>query len=76
MEKRYILSGTQLEELLARSAYLSALNSGGVDNWSWYYESIGDFINSWAKDNNKNPKEEWSIDDIAYENLKLYEELK
>ena len=61
---------------MARSAYLSALNSSGVDNWSWYYESIGDFINSWAEDNNKNPNEDWCIDDIAYENLKLYEELK
>ena len=61
---------------MARSARLSALECGGVDNWTWYYESIGDFINSWAEDNNKNPKEEWSIDDIACEDLKLYEALK
>lgn len=76
MEKRYILTGKQLEELLARSACLSALNSGGVDNWSWYGESIGNFISNWVKENNKNPNEDWCIDDIAYENLKLYEELK
>lgn len=76
MEKKYILTETQLEELLACSAHLSALISGGVDNWSWYGESIGDFIDNWVKQHNKNPNEDWDFTDIAHENLKHYEELK
>lgn len=76
MEKKYVLTEKQLEELLARSARLSALESGGVDNWSWYGESIGEFIGDWVGQNNKNPNEDWDFRDIAHEDLKYYEELK
>lgn len=76
MEKKYVLTEKQLEKLLARSARLSALESGGVDNWSWYDESIGDFIDDWAKENNKSLNEIWGFRDIAHEKLKYYEELK
>ena len=76
MEKRYILTEARLKRLLARSARLSALECGGVDNWSQYGESIGNFISNWVKENNKNPNEDWCIDDIAREDLKLYKELK
>lgn len=76
MEKKYVLTETQLEELLIHSARLSALESGGVDNWSWYGESIGDFIDDWAKENNKSLDEDWDFRDIAHEDLKYYEELK
>lgn len=76
MEKKYVLTEKQLEKLLARSAHLSALESGGVDNWSWYGESIGDFIDDWVGQHNKNPNEGWGFTDIAREDLKYYEELK
>lgn len=76
MEKKYIITEAKLKELLTDSVLLSALECGGVDNWAWYYESISDFINNWAEDNNKNPNGNWCIDDIACEDLKLYEELK
>ena len=76
MEKKYILTEKQLEELLAYSARLSALESGGVDDWSWYGESIRDFIDAWVEQNNKNPNKHWSFRDIAHEDLKYYEELK
>lgn len=33
----------ELIELLADQMKLSALESGGVDNWSWYGESICDY---------------------------------
>ena len=76
MKKKYILTETQLEELLRCSLGLSALECGGVDNWEWYYGSISDFINGWVEENNKDPSENWDFGDIVHEELKFYEELK
>lgn len=39
MTKR-IIEETELLELLEHDAILSALESGGVDNWEWYEESL------------------------------------
>lgn len=75
-DKKYILTEVQLEKLLRRSLLLNALECGGVDNWSWYGESIGEFINSWAEENNKDSNEDWDLEDMAREELKFYEELK
>jgi len=44
MEKYYKISESDLRELLHDSLKLSALESGGVDNWEWYGDSIFDFI--------------------------------
>lgn len=43
MEKRYIVSETDLRQLLEDSITLTALNYGGVDDWDWYGESIQNF---------------------------------
>jgi len=42
--KKYIISEERLMTLLTREANLEALYAGGVDNWSWYYESIRNYI--------------------------------
>lgn len=39
MAKR-IIEEEELLSLLEHSAILSALESGGVDNWDWYEESL------------------------------------
>lgn len=39
MTKR-IIEETELLELLEHDAILSALESGGVDNWDWYEDSM------------------------------------
>ena len=36
----YILTPKELEELLTAKYELSALHRGGVDNWTWYGESL------------------------------------
>lgn len=41
MTKR-IIEETELLDLLERSAVLSSLESGGVDNWDWYEASLED----------------------------------
>lgn len=43
MDEWYRISKEELVELLYSNFKLMALESGGVDNWDWYSESINDF---------------------------------
>lgn len=43
MTKR-IIEETELLELLEHDAILSALESGGVDNWDWYEDSMDNCV--------------------------------
>ena len=45
MEKKYIVSESELVKLLEAEAVLNALEAGGVDNWDWYEESINESLN-------------------------------
>lgn len=40
-----VITVREYKSLLKDSLVLTALESGGVDNWDWYGESIGDFLN-------------------------------
>ena len=68
MEKWYKISESELCELIHDSMLLCALQSGGVDNWSGYSDSIHDFL----ADNAKNDE---NIYDLAKEELQNYEEV-
>lgn len=37
--------------LLVKSDTLEALECGGVDNWEWYGESVGEYIKEFNKEN-------------------------
>lgn len=37
-EKKYVLTGTQLQSLLSDAMELDMLQMDGVDNWIWYGE--------------------------------------
>lgn len=39
IEKKYVLTETQLQSLLADAMKLCMLQADGVDNWVWYGES-------------------------------------
>lgn len=41
----YTISEKRLKELVLAELNLSALEQGGVDNWSWYGDSVSDFLN-------------------------------
>lgn len=77
-QKMYLITEEDLFRLEKDSLILCALESGGVDNWAWYCESIYDF----AKDacNLREEDGEWSmkaIERTAKENIKkLYKEAK
>lgn len=49
MENRYIISESELIDLLTTYHYANCLDAEGVDNWPWYMvnkeEYLGDFEN-------------------------------
>ena len=47
-EDKYILTSTQLRRLIEADEKLAALEAGGVDNWSWYGDSLSDFLNEYG----------------------------
>ena len=51
----------ELKDLLYDSLKLQALECGGVDNWSWYGDSVRDFINAAKADYNV-PKDDDDFD--------------
>ena len=65
MDEWYRVSKTDLIDLLYNNAKLIALESGGVDNWDWYSESIHDF-----------EKREGDLYTVAYEDLCNYDIIK
>lgn len=65
MEKFYVLSENALKLLLQYKAKLYALESGGVDNWDWYGESINK-SEDWDSD-----RDTWNVEKY----LKEYKEL-
>ena len=67
--KGYILTEDELRKLIHSHLKLTALESGGVDNWEWYGESLYDFIDNWVKDRNLDPGGDWSFKDIVDEEI-------
>ena len=45
----------ELKELLAARDKLAALERGGVDNWSWYSDSLNEYL-----------EEDWEANNEAY----------
>ena len=49
-EKSYKVKESTLRRLIAAAAELQALESGGVDNWLWYYESKQEYLEDYFSD--------------------------
>lgn len=62
------ISKQELRELLEAYYRLCALECGGVDNWSWYSESISDYLHDFWR-------EYECIDDIVDKEIEKYEEI-
>ena len=58
---------SELRELLHDSLKLSALESGGVDNWGWYGEALCDYL----ENNDSN-----GFYELADQEMQNYEEVK
>lgn len=75
--KYYEIDEHDLKNLLYQAHKLTALESGGVDNWSWYGESISDFCEE-AKEEIpalKNNSEVY-LEDIVDEVIKNYKVIR
>ena len=59
------ISESDLRQLLISSYTLLALEGGGVDNWSWYSESIHDFLNEFKQEYGIDKDEEFYIEDMV-----------
>ena len=65
-ETYYRISKEELLSLIEDSLTLTALESGGVDNWEWYGESIHEFLKTESVDN---------IEELAVKDLIHYKEI-
>mgnify|MGYP006903486128 CR=1 FL=1 len=48
--KIYALNEKQLKTLIIQANSFLALQTGEVDNWSYYYDSLDDAYTQWAED--------------------------
>ena len=70
----YKVSKEQLLELLECQARWYALEGGGVDNWTWYGESLSEYIKDYVEENNIDiSPNELTIADIAEYSLEYFE---
>lgn len=80
-EREYILTESELYNLLKSSLILQALSQGGVDDWEWAGDSITDFKEKYKQEHNIETFDEdgylieIDIDDIAREELKNYQNI-
>ena len=77
MEKIYLVPESDLRSILHAALMLNALESGGVDNWGWYGESISEFCKE-VKEEIPALKDEPEVylEDIADEALKQYKVIR
>lgn len=66
--KNYIIDEERLRELLKAELRLMALENGGVDNWSWYSDSLSDFLKEDLKMNVAGYIEFFNLDQEARPN--------
>lgn len=52
MDTDVTISMTEYDELIRRSDILAALEAGGVDNWTWYGESLRQYFKEEDEDDN------------------------
>lgn len=74
--KYYKISEDQLKSFIESEEILTALQSGGVDNWSWYGESLYNYYEEYADENNlKEYPPDLGIEAIVDNEIKKYEVL-
>ena len=81
-ETMYMISESELKDLLTSHYTLKALNRGGVNNWEWHGESIGNFIEGWLRSmeatfgcDMSDSADDFTIEDIAEYELGEYDEV-
>ena len=67
-KKYYLVEEKEMINLLDSYLHLLALEQGGVGDWEWYYESLGEFIDQHKLDHGIR----YTIRDMAKEELSNY----
>lgn len=79
MGKHYVVSEERLKRLIIQANCLEALQSGGVDNWTFYSGSLGDAYTQWAENigiSNIDEMDFCELENLIAENdLKEYQEV-
>ena len=70
----YPISEEELRDLLYCRHTLTALECGGVDNWSWYGESISDYEKIYCDENGI--EDNLCISEIVEKEISKYEPIK
>ena len=73
--KEYMITEDELRTFLKNEALLTALQCGGVDNWTRYGDSISEFVNTFYESNKDliGPKEHFDLDDVIDLQIANYE---
>ena len=67
MARFYAVEEAELKDLLKAYHKLSALEGGGVDNWSWYGDSLYHYLDEYAKSINITDEEE--LEDFSFNSI-------
>ena len=73
--KYYKISEEDLKYFIECRARLEALESGGVDNWSWYGDANTDYLCDMKEEYNIPIEEDLDFKDIADREIKEFEEV-
>jgi hypothetical protein len=69
--EEYRISREELLELLEARNRLAALESGGVDNWNWYSDSLHDYLKEDYENNREAFVKEFNIDPEDEDEFKM-----
>lgn len=69
MSKYFIVEENEMRRLLERNLRLAALERGGVDNWSWYSDSLNDFLAKQVSALHLAPDCYWEFSDVVDKEL-------
>lgn len=76
-EKKYILTETELFNLLIDQLQLQYLESNGVDNWEWYGEGRNLFIAECLDISEEEVSvKNFDMEDVAMKVIKFYKEVQ
>ena len=74
--KYYKIPENRLRDFIESEEILTALQDGGVDNWSWYGESLYDYYKAYSDENNlEEYPPDLEIETIVDNEIKRYEVL-
>ena len=69
MSKYFIVEENEMRRLMTARLKLIALERGGVDNWSYYSDSLNDFLKKQIAEKHLAPDCYWEFEDIVDKEL-------